>query len=1705
MVVRVAGTIRDYTNNLGPVHAEPIPNREVSVRSVRFLALLAFFVTVSSFAATFPTISDSELVGRSDAIVVGTVTSAAVHRGTDGTIYTDYALSVEDVVKGSAGTSLTIREIGGILPDGFGTFIPGSATYTVGERVLVFLRERADGTFYTSAMTLGHFRFERNVGAQPIVVRDSEELDVAEPARVADRFISFIRGEKSVTSESYLSATPASTLRNFVPATNGTAKLYVLSGSDGSGTFPVRVPCAVNPSPCGTSIKFDTDRTPTSGESNAISQGVSAWTGEPNSNISLGTTGVVTPGTPSGSSDGRNVIYLEQGSLPSGVGFCDAAIACTIGFVAGTPTTFDGDQFANIVEADIAVLSSFSSSANVLTHEMGHSIGFNHSNASGVPNPTSNAVMNSSPGSLPLKTWDLQAVQTVYGNGPACQPVTTITACCSRNVNSGTTTQLTTSGLDGTGPYTYQWFEGQAGDTSKPVGTNSSTFTTPPITTTISYWVKVTNCVGAAAGGASSNTVTLTPVTNTCTKPTISAQPQSQTIGSGTTTVLSVGVTGSTPFTYQWYEGVFPDTSKPVANTASFTTPALTKATSYWVHVSNSCGQADSQTATISIIGQCQAPQIVMPPASRTIGAPAQVGLVAMANGEAPLTYQWFNATSPNQTNPLTGLDASDDRFVRLLYVDLLGHEPDGPTTGILTGLLQGGQSKQAIALQVLSSTEYQTALISSYYRAFLRRSPASAETAFFLPLLGPSTDEEVEALILGSTEYFTGVAGGTNTNFVSQLYSDLLGRAPSSAELTNSTTLLSNGFSRSDVALLLLRSSEVRTKLVQGWFVSFLRRPGTTTEVSNFVNGLNNGQTDEQIIANILGSTEYSSFGSVVITPTVSSQSSFWVRVSNRCSAVNSDTVNVTVQSDCASAPAPSIVTQPVSTTTITGVPVFIGVGASGVGPFSFQWFEGNTGDTSKPVGGGVNSQLQVLSNTVGTKTYWVRVSNACSRSVNSNAATVTINCGAPAPKLFADSSVRSGLAHSVSWTGDNTLYSSFELQIAGDGSFSNATTQTLPAVQLPAGTFNVKSFTDSVDKDTRFYYRVRGKAVCNGQFSQYSEPATTLITAAQPSNTSNVVLNVGGNTTFGVVTQDLFIPGFATSGKTGILATGTFTATSDRDFVTIVPSSGPLPPEGTTVKVNIDTAKIGIGSTQANIKIVTTDGLGKTGALGASRTTSTSVSASKTTPVSSTPKDPNASPESLIVLAVGHGQGGSGPFQSDVRVTNIGSAARNYLLTFTPAAVDGTKNGRQTTISIGAGETKALNDIVAAWFGAGGLGEANLGTLEVRPLASNTGGSNNSVSRTTVASSLTYFVKQDGATFGQYIPALPLSQFLAKSSNLKISIQQIQQNPSARTNIGVVEGSGQPAVVELKLFDKNNNQIGVTTQSLLGFEFLQRALTDYFPGINTDDARLEVKTLTDVGKVSAYASIVESKTSDPTLVFPKIASQVSANRYVVPGVANLIGANNSNFHTDMRVYNASSNSVPVTMSFSGSGNAAPFSFTMAPGEIKTFIDIVKSNFKLEGAGGAVIATTPSNSSLVLTARTYSIAPTGGTFGQFIPGVTPAEGIGLNERAFQITQLEQSAAFRSNVGVVEVAGQPATVRLSLVNPDSKTVPTIDVALAPGQFVQLGNIFSQAFGASSSVYNGRVSAQVISGTGKISAYGSLIDNRSADPAFIPPQ
>ena len=81
---------------------------------------------------------------------------------------------------------------------------------------------------------------------------------------------------------------------------------------------------------------------------------------------------------------------------------------------------------------------------------------------------------------------------------------------------------------------------------------------------------------------------------------------------------------------------------------------------------------------------------------------------------------------------------------------------------------------------------------------------------------------------------------------------------------------------------------------------------------------------------------------------------------------------------------------------------------------------------------------------------------------------------------------------------------------------------------------------------------------------------------------------------------------------------------------------------------------------------------------------------------------------------------------------------------------------------------------------------------------------------------------------------------------------------------------------------------------------------------------------------------------------------------------------------------------------------------------------------------------------------------------------------------------------------------EPATAEVTVILPDSKVAPRVQIPLGAFESKQIP-IVSSIFGDSAAVYNGRISVRVIDGEGRVTAYGSIIDMRTDDPTFVPAQ
>jgi len=196
-----------------------------------------------------------------------------------------------------------------------------------------------------------------------------------------------------------------------------------------------------------------------------------------------------------------------------------------------------------------------------------------------------------------------------------------------------------------------------------------------------------------------------------CTAPLITAQPANQTASNGSAT-LSVAPTN---LHYQWYQVVNgAGVALSGSTSATLSVTGVTQNTSYYVVVYNSCGQAISSTATVSV-PSC--PSITAITQSQTIASGQSLTLNVTANGDPTLHYQWYRGISGDTSTPV-GFDSSSYSTGALFattryWVQVTNGCTSSTSSGtiVLTVALAKPLSFQATASIIVQPSTWQVAL----------------------------------------------------------------------------------------------------------------------------------------------------------------------------------------------------------------------------------------------------------------------------------------------------------------------------------------------------------------------------------------------------------------------------------------------------------------------------------------------------------------------------------------------------------------------------------------------------------------------------------------------------------------------------------------------------------------------------------------------------------------------------------------------------------------------------------------------------------------------------------------------------------------------------------------------------------------------------------------------------------------------------------
>lgn len=198
--------------------------------------------------------------------------------------------------------------------------------------------------------------------------------------------------------------------------------------------------------------------------------------------------------------------------------------------------------------------------------------------------------------------------------------------------------------------------------------------------------------------------------------------------------------------------------------------------------------------------------------------------------------------------------------YVTHLYQDILQRPPD--TAGFSSWVNQlnaGSKTTGDVAIAFLTSDEYRTKIIVGYYQEQLGRTPSAAEVrGMYNRLVAGETQDALRVTIFASDEFFND-AGRNPAQFVNHLYSQILDRPASDAEVNSWVSVLdqSNG-DRTSVARAFLFGAEYQRYEAIDAYVNLLQRPADSSGLAYWTDQRANGLTVEAMDAGFLASVEY-------------------------------------------------------------------------------------------------------------------------------------------------------------------------------------------------------------------------------------------------------------------------------------------------------------------------------------------------------------------------------------------------------------------------------------------------------------------------------------------------------------------------------------------------------------------------------------------------------------------------------------------------------------------------------------------------------------------------------------------------------------------------------------------------------------------------------------------------------------------------------
>jgi hypothetical protein len=427
---------------------------------------------------------------------------------------------------------------------------------------------------------------------------------------------------------------------------------------------------------------------------------------------------------------------------------------------------------------------------------------------------------------------------------------------------------------------------------------------------------------------------------------------------------------------------------------------------------------------------------------------------------------------------------------------------------------------------------------------------------------------------------------------------------------------------------------------------------------------------------------------------------------------------------------------------------------------------------------------------------------------------------------------------------------------------------------------------------------------------------------------------------------------------------------------------------------------------------------------------------------------------------VAAAAGLAGSN-WHSDLWLHNAGAetaAVRLYLmLRDQPMAVDSAQE-----LTIAAGATEALRDVIATLFDTNGSGAVAWQVLSGQP-------------QQILVEGRTYSRVSASASFGHAVTGQRWDQAAAEAG--AALIVPVAGSQAFRTNIDFTTDS-QSSQVRLRVRDADGQV--VVEQILETAPNQWQQIVDVVTEQGLDPGLAYQAELTGVdGRILAGNSVIDNASNDAARMLAVTATGTGQVRWL-PGAALVAGAGSSDWHSDLTLIATSESVQPYTLVLlprDATWDARLVQeLSLAGAATLELQDVLAETFLLaSGWTGSLVLSSASATPLAFM-RTYSRTDTGLTFGQYIPSWSDEETvsgelegriIGLGHGAGLRTNLLLQSTYRTQDGTY----LPVTVRVELVAADGSVVGNGSWPLAPAQNRQLNGVVETLLGSGAELFD----------------------------------